>query len=64
MFFDIHAVFLALGNLNGILIKEVFELIIFTLITYMLISEYRKDPRRDLRYMILGFGIFAIEKLK
>ncbi len=63
MLFNIHAIFLALGKLQGILIKEVFELFIFTFITYMLVSEYTRDPRKELKYMILGFGTFAVEKL-
>jgi len=62
-FIDIHKIFLFLGTLEGELVKKVFELILFLLITYMVISEYSRDQRRDLKYLIAGFSALSFEKI-
>lgn len=63
MILDIHAVFLLLGKLNGELVKHVIELILFTLITYMTASEYTRDPRRELKYLLVAFATLSFQKL-
>ena len=62
-YIDIHKLFHILGDIEGELISKSFELILFTLITYMLISEYTRDQRRDLKYIFVGFGALAFSKL-
>lgn len=63
MILDLHAVFNLLGRLNGELVKQVIELILFTLITYMISSEYTRDRRKELKYLIVGFGTLSLQKL-
>lgn len=66
MIFDIigiHSIFYTLGQPEGELVKKVFELILFVLIYYMITSEYTRDKRRELRYLIVAFGALAFEKL-
>lgn len=62
-YINFHKVFNILGNLEGDLISKSFELILFILVTYMLFSEYTRDPRRDLKYILVGFGALAFSKL-
>jgi len=62
-FVDLHKIFFILGTLEGDLIKKVFELILLVLITYMVVSEYTRDPRRDLKYLVAAFGALAFEKI-
>ncbi len=60
---DIHRIFYVLGLPTGELIKILFEFFIFTLITYMVVSEYTRDPRRELRYLAAAFGSLSFHKL-
>ncbi|MBD3248971.1 hypothetical protein GF336_02915 [Candidatus Woesearchaeota archaeon] len=60
---DFHQIFFLLGNIEGDLIKGLIELLLFTFTTYMLTSEYTRDPRRELKYLIAGFGALSFEKL-
>jgi len=60
MIIDIHAIFHFLGTINGDLVRKSFEFLLFIVITYMIASEYTRDPRRDLKYLIAAFGVFYI----
>ncbi len=60
---DLHQLFYYLGTTHGELVKHSVELILFTFVTYMIISEYTKEHRQDLKYMIFAFGALSIERL-
>jgi len=60
---NIHRFFLFLGNPEGELVKKSVELLLFILITYMVVSEYTRSPRRDLKYLIAAFSSLAFWKL-
>lgn len=60
---DLHHVFYFLGTTEGELLKRAVELILFTFVAYMISSEYSKERRLDLKYMIFAFGALAIERL-
>ncbi len=60
---DLHQFFYFLGTTNGELVKRAIEFILFFFVTYMITSEYTKDQRQDLKYMMLAFGALSIERL-
>jgi len=60
---DYHLIFRLLGTIEGDLVQRLIELLLFTFTTYMLCSEYVRDPRKSLRYLIIGFGALSFEKL-
>ena len=62
MLFDIHSFFFFLGTIEGDLLKRFIELILLVFVFYMVASEYTKNKRIELRYLIFGFGILAFEK--
>jgi len=62
-FINIHTVFYILGTLEGELIKKIIELILFVLITYMVLSEYTKDQRNELKYLFVAFAVLSFQKL-
>ncbi|MBT4823578.1 HAMP domain-containing histidine kinase [Candidatus Woesearchaeota archaeon] len=48
---------------DGELLKSLVEFIIFTVISYMLISEFRKSRKQELKYLIFGFFSLMISRL-
>ncbi|MFH1439543.1 MAG: HAMP domain-containing sensor histidine kinase [Candidatus Woesearchaeota archaeon] len=58
-----HKVSWFLGTTNGELIKNLIEFIVYTIISYMLISEYKKSLKRELRYLILAFLSIMVGRL-
>lgn len=52
-----------LGTRAGSLATIVFELIIFTIISYMLISEFLKTHKPDLKYLGIGFFLLVISRI-
>ena len=63
MIIDYHSFFFFLGTTLGELFKKTFELVLFTLITYMLASEFMRSKRPALKYLIFSFSIFSLNKL-
>ena len=59
---NIHRIFAVLGQPEGDLFKKTIEFILLFLIVYMIISEYSKDSRRDLKYLIVAFIPLAFVK--
>jgi len=59
----LHNFFFFLGTDLGEFLKRVFELVLFTLVTYMATSEYIKSKKHELKYLIVGFGLLAFQKL-
>ncbi|MBW2999746.1 HAMP domain-containing histidine kinase [Candidatus Woesearchaeota archaeon] len=58
-----HAFFAFLGTIKGDLLKRFIELVFFTIVSYMVTSEWTRDKRTELRYLIIAFGTLAAEKL-
>ncbi|MBS3137225.1 HAMP domain-containing histidine kinase [Candidatus Woesearchaeota archaeon] len=50
-----HTVNDFLGTLNGELFKNSLDLVLFTIVLYMLISEWLKNKRKDILYLIAAF---------
>ncbi|MBD3163769.1 hypothetical protein GF323_01075 [Candidatus Woesearchaeota archaeon] len=44
-----------LGTEKGELLKRFIELIFFAIILYMIVSEFRKNRKREYKYLIVGF---------
>ncbi|MFH1054281.1 MAG: HAMP domain-containing sensor histidine kinase [Candidatus Woesearchaeota archaeon] len=55
--------FLFLNTQQGILFERSIELVIFTILAYMVISEYIRSKRKELRYFILAFGALFLLRL-
>jgi len=52
-----------LGTLHGELLTNSIELLIFLLITWMILSEYKSSNRRELKYLVIGFSGFVLSRL-
>jgi signal transduction histidine kinase len=59
----IHAFNHFLGTWGGDLLKRSFELVLLTFASYMVASEWLHTKSKDLKYLLIGFGSLAIEKL-
>ena len=59
----IHGFFNFLGQTQGELLKTSVEFLIFTIIDYMIISEWTRTKKKELRFLILAFSMLAISKL-
>ena len=55
--------FFFLSRDNGLLFTHSVEFLIFSFITYIVISEYLKRRTSELRISSLAFGLFSLEKL-
>ena len=51
-----------LGTLSGNLVTTSFELIVFTIMGYMLFSEFKKTKKAELKYLGAGFFFLLISK--
>ena len=64
LFIDIiHRFNYFLNTLDGRLFTSFFELVIFTIIAYMIISEYTRTKELDLKYMSFAFTALAVQNL-
>lgn len=52
-----------LGTLDGDLLKKTIEFLLAIIILYMLVSEYRKEKSRELKYLLFGFCLLLVEKI-
>jgi len=59
----LHGFFNFLGYPPGELLKSSVELIFFTIITYMVTSEWTRSRKKELKFLILAFGALTINKL-
>jgi len=50
-----HSFAFFLGTDAGELLKRFIELIFFSVIIYMIVSEYKKNRKREYKYLIIGF---------
>ncbi len=58
-----HGFFNFLGQPEGELLKSAVELIFFTIITYMVSSEWTRSRKKELKFLILAFAALAFSKL-
>ena len=58
----LHRFFFFLSTTEGLLLKKSIEMIFFTLITYMVVSEFLRTQERELRYLTIAFGALAFQK--
>ena len=52
-----------LSTISGELLKQSVELVLLTLVGYMLFVEWRKKQDRELKYLIVGFFALAVARL-
>ena len=50
-----HRLFYFLGTKEGVLLERVIELVIYLILSYMVVSEYLRSKREELRYFIFAF---------
>ncbi|MBI5392382.1 HAMP domain-containing histidine kinase [Candidatus Woesearchaeota archaeon] len=55
-----HAVNDFLGTLDGELFKNTIDLVLFTIVLYMLLSEWLKNRKKDLLYLIAAFASLVL----
>jgi len=59
----LHGFFNFLGTTEGELLKSAIELIFFTIVDYMIISEWTRNRKKELRFLIIAFSALVIDKL-
>ncbi len=59
----LHEFFFFLGTLEGNFFKRVIDLVIFTIVAYMIVSEYTREKQRELKYLSIAFAALAFERL-
>jgi signal transduction histidine kinase len=59
----LHGFFNFLGTTEGELLKAAIELIFFTIVDYMIISEWTRSRRRELKIMVMAFSALVFDKL-
>jgi len=59
----IHEFFLFLGTQTGLLLKKFIELIFFTIIAYMITSEFLREKTNELRYLLFAFFALVFQKM-
>jgi len=52
-----------LGTVAGELLKRSAELILLTVVTYMIFSEYRREKLPQLKYLMIGFAMLGLQRL-
>ncbi|HIJ03740.1 MAG: signal transduction histidine kinase LytS [archaeon GW2011_AR4] len=60
---NLSGFFYFLGTTTGTLFKNSMDLLVLTLVAYMVISEFSREKTKELRYLSLAFGILWIESL-
>lgn len=58
-----HGISHFFGTIEGELIKRTAELVLLVIVSYMIVSEYRRERTESLRYLLYGFATLAIQKL-
>ena len=59
---NIHRLFYFLNTNEGTLFKYFLELTLFAIISYMIISEFRRTREPEMKYLAYGFGFLTFEK--
>jgi len=58
-----HGFFFFLGQPAGELFKTFIELVLFSIVNYMVISEWTRHKRGELRFLIIAFSVMMFQKL-
>jgi signal transduction histidine kinase len=59
----IHEFFLFLGTESGLLLKKFIELIFYTILAYMITSEFIRERTDELKYLFFAFTALVVENL-
>ncbi|MBW2964668.1 hypothetical protein KY363_04370, partial [Candidatus Woesearchaeota archaeon] len=59
----LHGFFNFLGTTQGELLKTAVELIFYIIVTYMILSEWTRNRKRELKFLILAFASLVISKI-
>lgn len=59
----LHEFFFFLGTVSGLFFKKAIEAVLFLIVSYMILSEYTRDKRKELKYLTIGFLSLAFERL-
>ncbi|MBC8495842.1 HAMP domain-containing histidine kinase, partial [archaeon] len=63
LFWVYHSINRFMATDDGELFKKFVELFLFAIVTYMIASEYGRTKESHLKYLLIGFGALAIDKL-
>lgn len=58
-----HRFFFFLGTKQGILFERSIELVIYSILLYMVLSEYLRTKTKEMKYFIFAFACFMLLKL-
>jgi signal transduction histidine kinase len=59
----LHGFFNFLGTTEGALLKASLEFILFTIVDYMALSEWTRNRKSELKFLIIAFTAMAVDKL-
>lgn len=59
----LHGFFNFLGTTEGELLKGAVELIFYTIVNYMVISEWTRNRKKELTFLIIAFSALVVDKL-
>ncbi|NQU79747.1 HAMP domain-containing histidine kinase [Candidatus Woesearchaeota archaeon] len=59
----LHGFFAFLGTPSGELLKTAVELIFFTIVLYMIVSEWTRSRNREHRFLIIAFSALVLGKI-
>jgi signal transduction histidine kinase len=59
----LHGFFNFLGTTEGELLKTAVELIFFTIVTYMVLSEWSRNRKKELKFLIIAFSALVVSKI-
>jgi len=58
----IHEFFYFLGTNSGELLKRSIEFVLFTIVTYMIVSEWTRSKKYEYKYLITAFASLALQR--
>ena len=59
----LHGFFNFLGTIEGELLKTAVELIFFTIVLYMVISEWIRSREKEHKFLVIAFSALVLDKL-
>ncbi len=59
----LHRLFFFLGTTEGFLFKATLELVIFTLLAYMVVSEYIQSKQQEMRFLIIALFTIMLHRI-
>ena len=58
-----HRLFFFLSTPGGVLFRYVIELVFYTFLSYMVISEFNRAPRKELKYLAVAFVALMLQSV-